>query len=109
MLRPSLTLYTGTATGGVFFPLVLPHIITAVGVTKTIRYMSIFVFTLMIPILPFYKGRVPQTRAYIQGPAPRGAREQFSPLWNPTFVGLLLVNTVQSFAHFLPLVWLPSE
>jgi len=100
--------HEGLGTGGILFPLVLPPIIAAVGVAKAVRYMAIIVVGILVPVIPFYKGRLPQTRTYIQGPTPRGARGRSHPLWKPSFLAFLVVNLIQSLAHFLPLTWLPS-
>ncbi|KAJ7143598.1 major facilitator superfamily domain-containing protein [Mycena crocata] len=56
-----------------------------------------------------FAGRVPRARVRIQGPAPRGATRPKDLMRHTLFWIYLTVNTIQGFAHFVPIVYLPSE
>ncbi|KAF7362382.1 MFS general substrate transporter [Mycena venus] len=68
-------LFAGNAAGGLLLPLVLPPLISKYGSSKTLRILAIAIAIFLFPLLPFIKGRLPQTRARIHGPTPRGAAE----------------------------------
>ncbi|KAF7314668.1 hypothetical protein MKEN_00940700 [Mycena kentingensis (nom. inval.)] len=98
-------LFAGTAAGGLLLPLTLPHLISAYGLAKTLRILAIAIGLLLVPLLPFVKGRLPQTRTRVQGPAPRGVADWFR---KSTFWLFLTINTLQGFAYFVPIVYLPT-
>lgn len=98
----------GTGAGGILLPLVIPGIIESVGAAKALRYMSVCIMALLIPLLPFYRGRLPQVRASTQGPHPRGASERKNPFKDVMFLVFMVTNTIQAFAYFVPIIWLPS-
>lgn len=99
--------FAGTAAGGLIIPLVLPHLISAYGTAKSLRILSIFLLCALLPLLPFIKGRLPASRSRVLGPAPRGSRNEW--IGNALFWVLIATNTLQGFAYFVPLVWLPSK
>ncbi|KAF7348227.1 hypothetical protein MSAN_01776300 [Mycena sanguinolenta] len=98
-------LFAGTAAGGLLLPLVLPPLITKYGSPKTLRILGITVAILLFLLLPLVKGRLPQTRARIHGPAPRGARDWMK---HTSFWVFLTVNTLQGLAYFVPIIYLPT-
>jgi MCP family monocarboxylic acid transporter-like MFS transporter 10 len=87
------------------FPLVLPAMIDAWGPAVATRVLSVAIVCAIGPMLPFVRGRLPDTRVY--GPAARSSDRSW--MKNPMFWTLILVNTLQSFAYFVPIVWLPSQ
>ncbi|KAJ6508307.1 major facilitator superfamily domain-containing protein [Mycena sanguinolenta] len=98
-------LFAGTAAGGLLLPLVLPPLISKYGSSKTLRILGITVAILLFLLLPLVKGRLPQTRARIHGPAPRGARDWMK---HKLFWVFLTVNTLQGLAYFVPIIYLPT-
>ena len=95
---------TGTAVGGLILPIVQPKLISAYGTSATLRILGIAMAVILVPLLPFLKGRLPNIRQ-AHGPTPRLKH----PLLSFGFIMLMLVNTLQSLAYFVPLVWLPSK
>ncbi|KAF7313006.1 hypothetical protein MKEN_00985500 [Mycena kentingensis (nom. inval.)] len=98
-------LFAGTAVGGLLLPLVLPHLISAYGLAKTLRILAIGIGSLLLPVLPFLKGRLPQNRTRVQGPTPRGVAN-----WsrNRGFWLFLTINTLHGLAYFVPIIYLPT-
>ncbi|KAJ6585406.1 major facilitator superfamily domain-containing protein [Mycena capillaripes] len=101
-------LFAGTAAGGLLLPLVLPPLIFKYGSSKTLRILAIAFAILLFPLLPFLKGRLPKTRVHIHGPAPRGASSPQDWMKHKSFWIFLAVNTLQGFAYFVPIVYLPT-
>ncbi|KAJ8080228.1 hypothetical protein PM082_017058 [Marasmius tenuissimus] len=99
-------LFAGTALGGVILPLVLPPMISSYGPEKTLRFLSIAITSLLLPLLPFAKGRLPELRSRVTGPEPRGTAKGW--LRKRTFWLIISVNTLQGFGHFVPILWMPS-
>ena len=89
--------------GGVIFPLIFPKLIAKYGKTTTIRIYAIAIAVALIPVLPFVKARIPETR--VHGPVRRS-----TPKWlrNRHFWFFMSINMIQGFGHFVPLIWLPS-
>lgn len=94
----------GTATGGLILPLVLPKMIAAYGPAKSLRILSIAIACCMVPLLPFLKGRLPPTR--VNRPVSRANYRSWPK--NKSLLFLMLVNTLQGFGYFVPILWLPS-
>lgn len=98
------------------FPLVLPRLIESYGPAKTLRILSVTYVILILPILPFLRPRLPEI--HVHGPG-REQHTESSDLaiirvvktWtnHPFFLLAILANTVQGFAYFVPLLWLPSK
>ncbi|KAF7337832.1 MFS general substrate transporter [Mycena venus] len=101
-------LFAGTAAGGLLIPLVLPLLTEKYGLATTLRILGIAMAVLIFPILPFIRGRLPQTRVQIQGPVPRGAPGPQRWFKQRSFWILLAVNTLQGSAYFVPIVYLPT-
>ena len=98
-------MFAGTALGGLFLPLVLPPLISAHGPSATLRYLSVSAIAVLIPALPFIKPRLPESR--VHGPARREETRAWMRDWR--FLALLMINTLQGLAYFVPLVYLPSK
>lgn len=95
----------GSNTGGVIFPLIIPLLISRYGIETTIRIYAVALVVCLVPVLPFMKARLPESR--VHGPARRSAS---IPQWlrNRDFWFFVSINTLQGFGHFVPLIWLPS-
>lgn len=67
------------------------------------------VLGLLAPVLPFLRPRLPESRIHGPSPGAREGSEQGRRSWamEPTFLLAVLANTVQGFAYFIPLLWLP--
>ncbi|KAL1663604.1 major facilitator superfamily domain-containing protein [Schizophyllum commune] len=96
--------FAGTATGGLVLPLVFPKVLASYGIPITLRYLSVAIAVALLPVLPFIKGRLPHTR--VHGPAPRASNREW--MRNPSFWLYTIVNLIQGFAYFMPIVWLPT-
>ncbi|KAJ6562574.1 MFS general substrate transporter [Mycena capillaripes] len=101
-------LFAGTAAGGLVFPLALAPLISNHGSSKALRILAIAITILLVPLLPFVKGRLPYTRARIRGPTPRGAPGPQEWMKHKSFWLIIAVNTVQGFAYFVPIIYLPT-
>lgn len=122
-------IFAGTAAGGVFFPLVLPVLIDRYGTSVTLRIISITFAVVLLPFLPFIRGRLPQAK--VMGPISRSTGNETDGskrrgwMKSATFRFLMIANTLQalgqldshyfrvcpinpSIGYFVPIVWLPS-
>lgn len=95
--------FAGTAAGGLILPLAFPALIDRYGAAKSLRIYSIAIACMLLPVLPWIRGRLPHTRIY--GPAPRASNRQW--IKNPSWWLYTMANLVQGFGHFMPIVWLP--
>lgn len=93
----------GTAVGGLVLPLILPSIIRPHGTAMTLRYLSVAVFVLLSVVLPFIRPRLPESRI-------RNLATVSTVRWstNRSFWLVLFVTTLQGFAYFLPILYLPT-
>ncbi|KAL1671781.1 major facilitator superfamily domain-containing protein [Schizophyllum commune] len=96
-------MFAGTAAGGLILPLAFPRIIAKYGAPRTLRYFAVAMAAMLLPVLPYIKGRLP---ARVYGPAPRSSNRDW--LRNPSFWLYTVVNLIQGFAYFMPIVWLPT-
>lgn len=87
-----------------FFPIILPALISRFGIMVTTRIYAVALAVCMLPALPFLKARLPETR--VHGPAPRSGPRPW--MRDRAFWFFITINTLQGFAHFVPLTWLPS-
>ena len=62
----------------------------------------------MVPILPFLRPRLPESRVHGPGPSAHSNHTNRSWAKDPMFLLAVLANTFQGFAYFIPLIWLPS-
>ncbi|KAG9056324.1 hypothetical protein FS842_011018 [Serendipita sp. 407] len=93
----------GTAAGGLVLPLVLPNMIDRYGTAKTLRILAIVFSASLLPMLPFLKGRLPQAK--VIGPSVKEDRKWAK---NTGFRFVMIMDTLQGFGYFVPLVWLPT-
>ena len=98
---------TGAALGGVILPLVLPPLISSYGPQKALRFLAITFTSLLVPALPFVKGRLPELRSRVTGPGPRGTARGW--LRQKIFWLTIGINTLQGFGYFVPILWLPCK
>ncbi|KAF8917335.1 MFS general substrate transporter [Mucidula mucida] len=97
-------IFAGTAFGGIIVPLTIPQLIKAYGLPKTIRIFSIAIAVILVPLLPFVRPRIPDSRMHQQIPAPQSKEWMKS----TTIWIALAANTLQGFGYFVPIVWLPT-
>ncbi|KAH8806602.1 MFS general substrate transporter [Flagelloscypha sp. PMI_526] len=103
----------GSVAGGLVLPLLFPALIARTGPEMALRYIAIAMACITIPVIPFLKGRLPETKAQIRRPVPRGSgRTQMERLkkWmsGPTFWFVMAMNFAQGFGYFVPLLYLPT-
>jgi hypothetical protein len=89
------TLLLGTAMGGLVLPLTLPMSIRRYGIQTTLRASAVGFLLFVLPVLPFIRGREPDSRN--RGPRQRGS---VRPLKSYSFWLLLGTVTIQSLAYF---------
>ncbi|KAF7358948.1 MFS general substrate transporter [Mycena sanguinolenta] len=97
-------IFSGTAAGGLLVPLILPQLISKYGPSKTLRLLGIATGILLLLVLPFVKGRVPQTQVHTLLLA-SGTRSWMK---HKSFWIFLAANTLQGFGFFVPIVYLPT-
>ena len=88
----------------------LPPLLGKYGNLRTLRYLAITQLGLSFAVLPFIRGRLPESRIpdanariHTSAVGPR------SYLGQMTFWVILLATLVQGLAYFVPILWLPSE
>ncbi|KAH7922395.1 MFS general substrate transporter [Leucogyrophana mollusca] len=96
-------IFAGTGIGGFLFPLILPSLLVKFGPSKCLRILSIALAAILLPFLPFVKGRLPVSRG---GPEVPGQTR--SELNNVSFWFILVANTVHGLGFFVPFIWLPT-
>lgn len=98
----------GTATGGLILPLTLPYMLRTFGPFKSLRILSIVLVVLIAPIMPFMRPRLPELRVR---PPHSSAQISQRNKWthNKPFRLAMAANTLQGFAFFIPILWLPSQ
>ncbi|KAF8607541.1 MFS general substrate transporter, partial [Ceratobasidium sp. AG-I] len=96
-------MYAGTAVGGLVLPLILPSAIQSHGTAVILRYLAVVVFVLLSAFLPFIRPRLPEGRT-------RSMATVSTRRWstNKSFWLVLFVTTLQGFAYFLPILYLPT-
>ncbi|PVG01314.1 MFS general substrate transporter [Serendipita vermifera] len=96
----------GTPLSGLILPLILPSLIETHGTSKILRILAIVFFALLVPLLPFVRGRLPVSKVH----APIPNRDNNSKAWmkQRKFHSLILINTFQGLGYFVPSVWLPT-
>ncbi|KDQ58232.1 hypothetical protein JAAARDRAFT_129670, partial [Jaapia argillacea MUCL 33604] len=98
-------LFAGTAAGGLVLPFILPPLLSAYGIFSTLRIISIAILILLVLSLFFIKPRLPENR--VRGPL---RRNEASVVWirSWSWWSLVIANTMQGFAFFVPLLWVPT-
>ncbi|KZT28398.1 MFS general substrate transporter [Neolentinus lepideus HHB14362 ss-1] len=97
-------MFAGTGAGGLLLPIILPPLLNEFGAQTTLRILSIAIVCALVPLLPFVKGRLPEAR--VHGPSARTT--DWSWMKNRAFWMILVLNTIQGFAYFIPIIWLPT-
>jgi hypothetical protein len=99
--------HLGTSIGGLILPIVLPIPIERWGTAVALRGLSVALLLVLGPIMPFIRGRGPEVRAVVS--RERGHSNQARPWTRDAALWILMfMNTLQSFAYYLPAIWLPS-
>jgi hypothetical protein len=86
-------------------PIILPRLIGRYGLPNTLRICAIVLAVALVPVLPLIKGRIPPSK--IKRPSTKN--RAIKGLLNRAFLLMLCVNTIQGFAYFVPVIWLPSK
>ncbi|TFK52161.1 MFS general substrate transporter [Heliocybe sulcata] len=97
-------MFAGTGFGSLLLPIALRPLFNRFGTQITLRILSIAIVCPLLLLLPFVKGRLPESR--VPGPTARSTDRSWMrhrALWM-----ILFLNTVQGFAYFVPLIWLPT-
>ncbi|KAJ3932404.1 MAG: MFS general substrate transporter [Lentinula lateritia] len=103
-------LFAGTGVGGIVLPLTISKLLSMYGPNVTVRILSVGIVVLLLPLMPFVKGRIPvgHVAGHVQ-PVSRGSSNSVKSWMGSYFFWMLLVaNTIQSFAYFVPILWLPT-
>lgn len=85
----------GTATGGLILPLILPSILERFGTSAALRILAIGFAVLLLPVLPFLRGRLPHSR--VRGPVARSNAGNWDWVKNRGIQLLFVANTIQGF------------
>ena len=90
----------GTATGGLILPLILPNLLERYGTSVSLRILAIAFAILLIPILPFLRGRLPHAK--VRGPVARSTTNTGNWEWakNRGIQFLFVANTLQGFGEW---------
>jgi MFS transporter, MCT family, solute carrier family 16 (monocarboxylic acid transporters), member 10 len=86
---------TGTAAGGLVLPLILSPILEKLGPYKALRILSGGFAIVLLPVIPFIRGRLPISR--VHGPATRSSSNLFY-FKDRLFWTLITINTLQGLA-----------
>ncbi|VDB91913.1 unnamed protein product [Peniophora sp. CBMAI 1063] len=97
-------MFAGASLGGLFLPLILPPLVKSHGSPATLRYLSVAVLAILLFVIPFIKPRLPESR--VRGPGRREENKEYMRDWR--LWSLVCINTIQGFAYFVPIVWLPT-
>ncbi|KAL1676857.1 major facilitator superfamily domain-containing protein [Schizophyllum commune] len=63
-------IFAGTSVGGVALPLAFPPLIARFGIPISLRIFAGLTLAILLPFLPFVKGRLPETHTQVRGPEP---------------------------------------
>jgi MFS transporter, MCT family, solute carrier family 16 (monocarboxylic acid transporters), member 10 len=89
---------TGTATGGLLLPLILPRLIDKYGPSATLRILSLVLMVLLLPALPFLRGRLPMAR--VHGPTVRSASTGREWMKSRNWNLFIIASTLQAFGNY---------
>ncbi|KAL1669918.1 major facilitator superfamily domain-containing protein [Schizophyllum commune] len=98
-------IFAGTSVGGVALPLGFPPLIARFGIPTSLRIFAGLTLVILLPFLPFVKGRLPETHTQVRGPGPRNRKEWYK---EASFLLLLATNMLHAFGYFVPTLWLPT-
>lgn len=96
-------MFTGASVFGLIYPPIMDWALGRYGMPVTFRGMSLAWLICVVPILPFYHGRLNQST-----PAKKKKMRMMTYLSRPITWILLLSNFLQSLAYFVPIVYIPS-
>lgn len=102
-------IYAGTSFAGLFFPVLLPHLFSLWGIAKTLRYLSIILAACTAAALLMIKPRLPERRVHAARRSRMWRAEEYVWLKDWSWLLFILANTLQGFAYYVPIVWLPSQ
>ncbi|KAH9814238.1 major facilitator superfamily domain-containing protein [Melampsora americana] len=96
-------MFTGSSVFGLVYPPLLEWSLKKYGSRVTYQAFAIFWMVIMLPMMPFFGGRLPNTRRQ----DPRGlCLSRY--LRKPIFWAFVAVTLVQSLAYFVPSLYMPS-
>lgn len=95
-------MFAGGGLSGTGYPFLLEFLLSNYGFRTTLRAIAVLLFVVVLPILPFLKGRLPVSQ---QG-AMRGLDISF--FRQPLFWLFASANLVQALAYFVPGLILPT-
>ncbi|EIM85762.1 MFS general substrate transporter [Stereum hirsutum FP-91666 SS1] len=101
-------IYAGTSFAGLFFPVLLPHLFSLWGIAKTLRYLSIILAACTAAALLMIKPRLPERRVHAARRSRMWRAEEYVWLKDWSWLLFILANTLQGFAYYVPIVWLPT-
>ncbi|EKM53771.1 uncharacterized protein PHACADRAFT_98814 [Phanerochaete carnosa HHB-10118-sp] len=90
--------------GGVLFPIIIPTLVKHFGIMITTRIYAVMLAVCLLPAVPFMKARLPESR--VGSPTRHPATRSW--VHDRRFWFFVTINTIQGFAHFVPLTWLPT-
>ncbi|CAG8897915.1 unnamed protein product [Penicillium salamii] len=94
--------YSGSGCSGVAIPFPAEWLLSKYGFRTTLRIFDVAQVTLLVPILPFIRGRLPASAQR----TPQKVDLRF--LKAPMFWGMVISNSTQSFAYYIPSLYLPT-
>lgn len=95
-------MFAGGGLSGAGYPFLLELLLSNYGFRTTLRAMAVMLFVVVLPILPFLKGRLPVSQ---QG-AMRGLDISF--FKQPLFYLFAFSNLVQALGYYIPGLFLPT-
>ncbi|KAH9818379.1 major facilitator superfamily domain-containing protein [Melampsora americana] len=96
-------MFSGASVCGIVYPLVLEWSLKKFGTAITHRAFAVFWLVAVLPMLPFYHGRLPISyRKNSQNSS------MSSYLKTPIFWTFMFINLIQSMAFFVPSLYMPT-
>ncbi|GJE97530.1 hypothetical protein PsYK624_137510 [Phanerochaete sordida] len=92
------------SVGGVLFPVVFPPLIARCGIKNTTRIYAAALAVCLLPCALFMHPRLPEPRW--RAPAQTAIKRSW--IRDRRFWVFIVINTLQGFAHYIPLIWLPT-
>ncbi|CAG8321767.1 unnamed protein product [Penicillium salamii] len=95
-------LYSGAGCSGVAIPFLAEWLLSKYGFRTTLRIFAVAQVALLAPIFPLIRGRLPASTQR----TPQKVDLRF--LKAPMFWGMVVSNLTQSFAYYIPSLYLPT-